>query len=104
MNIRKALLWVGGLVILSLIGCHRLSEVGQAPHIPQGNIILITIDTLRADHLGCYGNNKIESPHLDAIAREGVIFPHAYTPVPVTLPSHTSIFTGLLRRMINWKH
>ncbi|MGA1876285.1 MAG: tetratricopeptide repeat protein [bacterium] len=95
MSIRKALLGVGGFVILSLVGCHHLNKIGPAPHLPQGNIILITIDTLRADHLGCYGNSTMKSPHLDAIAREGVIFPHAYTPVPVTLPSHTSIFTGL---------
>ncbi|MBI4483022.1 MAG: sulfatase-like hydrolase/transferase [Acidobacteria bacterium] len=57
-------------------------------------MILITIDTLRPDHLGCYGYRRIQTPHLDGLAREGVLFTNAFTPVPVTLPSHASIFTG----------
>jgi len=58
------------------------------------NVVLITIDTLRADHLGCYGYGKIKTPVIDDLAGEGVLFQHAYTPVPVTFPSHVSILTG----------
>jgi arylsulfatase A-like enzyme/Tfp pilus assembly protein PilF len=58
------------------------------------NVFLITLDTLRADHLGCYGYSKIETPNLDRVAREGVKFQNALCQVPLTLPSHTSILTG----------
>jgi arylsulfatase A-like enzyme/Tfp pilus assembly protein PilF len=58
------------------------------------NVVFITIDTLRADHLGCYGYKQIHTPNIDALAEEGVRFERAFTPVPVTLPSHTVIFTG----------
>jgi arylsulfatase A-like enzyme/Tfp pilus assembly protein PilF len=59
------------------------------------NIILITIDTLRADHLGSYGYRDIETPHIDALAREGVRFSNAASTVPFTLPAHSSIMTGI---------
>ena len=62
------------------------------PDIP---VVVITIDTLRADRLGCYGYARAETPNLDALAREGVLFRTAFTTVPLTVPAHTSIFTGL---------
>ena len=62
---------------------------GTAP-----NVVVITIDTLRPDHLGCYGDKQIRTPNIDALAADGVRFERAYTAVPVTLPSHTVIFTG----------
>ena len=58
------------------------------------NVVVVTIDTLRADHLGCYGYKQIRTPNIDALAAEGARFERAYTAVPVTLPSHTAIFTG----------
>ena len=58
-------------------------------------ILLITLDTTRADHLGCYGNSSAATPNLDALANEGVRFEQAMTPVPTTLPSHATMFTGL---------
>ena len=58
------------------------------------NVVFITIDTLRADHLGCYGYKQIHTPNIDALAAHSARFEHAYTPVPVTLPAHTAIFTG----------
>ena len=58
------------------------------------NVIIITIDTLRADHLGSYGYKQIATPEIDALARLGVRFSQAYTPVPITLPAHTALFTG----------
>jgi len=59
------------------------------------NIVLITIDTLRADHLGCYGYKQNTSPNLDAFAKESLLFENAYSAVPLTLPSHATILTGL---------
>ncbi len=58
------------------------------------NVVLITIDTLRADHLGCYGNARIQTPSIDQLAREGVRFTRAFTPVPITLPAHAALLTG----------
>lgn len=63
---------------------------------PQGPIILISIDTLRADRLPAYGYTGIRTPAIDALAAEGVLFEHAYTHSPQTLPAHTSIFSGRL--------
>jgi choline-sulfatase len=60
------------------------------------SVVLVTLDTLRADRLGCYGFRGVETPHLDALARDGVVFEQATATVPLTLPSHASILTGLL--------
>jgi arylsulfatase A-like enzyme/tetratricopeptide (TPR) repeat protein len=59
------------------------------------NLVLVSIDTLRADRLACYGNSNIETPNLDRIAKRGVLFENAVTHTPLTAPSHASIFTGL---------
>src|SRR5437764_15376332 len=58
------------------------------------NVLLVTIDTLRPDYLHCYGYARIESPSIDSLAAAGIRFEQAYTPVPITLPSHTVILTG----------
>lgn len=58
------------------------------------NVVLITIDTLRADHLGCYGYKEIKTPNVDALAGDGTRFERAFAVVPVTLPSHTTMLTG----------
>ena len=60
------------------------------------NVVLISIDTLRADHLGAYGFPRPTTPHIDAVAREGVVFRSVHTPVPMTLPAHVSMLTGTL--------
>ncbi len=72
---------------LSLIGlcCARA---------PQANLLLLTIDTCRADRLGCYGYARAETPNLDRLADEGVLFEEARTCVPITLPSHVSIMAA----------
>jgi len=59
------------------------------------NILLITLDTTRADHLGCYGYRPAKTTHLDGLAREGIRFARVYCPAPLTLPSHVSILSGL---------
>jgi arylsulfatase A-like enzyme/Tfp pilus assembly protein PilF len=79
-----------------------LPVLGQAPaHVsPEAstktawNVVLITIDTLRADHLGCYGYKQIRTPNIDALAADGTRFDRAFAVVPVTLPSHTTMLTG----------
>ncbi len=58
------------------------------------NILLITVDTLRADRLGCYGSKTVATPAMDGLARDGVLFERALAQVPLTFPSHASIFTG----------
>ena len=62
----------------------------------QPNVFLITIDTLRADHVHCYGYDQIQTPTLDSLAKNGIRFAQAFTPSPITNTSHTTILTGLL--------
>jgi arylsulfatase A-like enzyme len=58
------------------------------------NVLLISIDTCRADHLGCYGYGRDTTPHIDQLAREGILFENAVSPVPMTLPAHSSMLCG----------
>ena len=60
------------------------------------DIFLVTIDTLRADHVHCYGYASIQTPALDDLAKDGVRFAETFTPSPITNTSHISILTGLL--------
>jgi choline-sulfatase len=64
--------------------------------LPLPDVYLVTIDTLRADHIHCYGDDKIQTPALDSLAQDGIRFAQAFTPSPITNTSHTSILTGLL--------
>jgi len=59
------------------------------------NVLVVTLDTLRADRVGCYGYSKAKTPHLDELANIGVMFDHSVCQAPLTLPSHASLFTGL---------
>ena len=58
-------------------------------------VILIVVDTLRADHVGAYGYARATTPNLTAWARSGAVFEHAYAPSPWTLPSMGTLYTGL---------
>lgn len=60
------------------------------------SIMIVTIDTLRADRVGAYGDDKARTPVMDGLAKAGVVFERAFTPVPITLPAHVSLMTGLL--------
>jgi len=62
--------------------------------VSEMNILLFTLDTTRADHLGCYGYEKVETPNIDHLAETGILFENAICQAPLTLPSHSSIFTG----------
>jgi len=80
--------------VLSLIALVRVVERAERRSRP--NVLVIGIDTLRADRLGCYGYGRPTSPHLDALARESVLFERAISQSPWTLPAFASIFTGVL--------
>src|SRR5713226_9022174 len=79
---------------LLMMACFLELPAAFAAGTPSTNVVVITIDTLRADHLGCYGYKQIHTPNIDGLALEGARFKNAYTPVPITLPAHTAIFTG----------
>ena len=72
-------------------------QVGGCTRHPPGspNLVLVTVDTLRADHLGFAGYARDTSPHLDALAREGVWFSRCYAPSSTTGASHASLFTSI---------
>jgi len=76
---------------LVITGCSR----NQPPSLQGSSVLLITMDTTRADALGCYGGPEWVTPTLDALAARGVRFEQARATAPITLPSHTSILTGL---------
>ena len=75
-----------GFVVLAL--CGKIYAAGPTP------VILISIDTLRADHLSAYGYRAVQTPNIDAFAEQGTLFAHADSQIPLTLPSHASLFTS----------
>jgi len=87
-QVRLALLKTGWVVLL-LYGV-----LGPAAGAEPNPLLLITIDTMRADRIGCYGYPKARTPVIDGLAREGVVFERAFSTVPLTLPAHASILTG----------
>jgi arylsulfatase A-like enzyme len=80
-----------GLALLGVLACDPTSAPESAA---RPSLLLISVDTLRPDHLGCYGYPRDTSPHLDALAARGTLFERAVSPAPWTLPAHASIFTG----------
>ncbi|HEX6203181.1 MAG TPA: sulfatase [Thermoanaerobaculia bacterium] len=101
---------LGGALLAAaaaLAGCRGAGDAAAAPALPEGtNILLVTVDTLRADHLGSYGYARATSPHLDRLAAEGVRFEDPVVQWPKTGPSFASIFTatypkdnGIVRRI-----
>jgi choline-sulfatase len=81
------------LALLAVAGCGR-SPGGK--HFPQAPVVIVSIDTLRADHLPAYGYAAGATPHLDRLRRDSILFENAYSHVPLTLPAHVSLFTGTL--------
>ena len=76
---------------LALVSCARVPEAGD---LSGWNVVLITIDTLRADRTGFDGFNGADTPTLDSLAAEGVVFDQAMSSAPVTLPAHATLLTG----------
>lgn len=89
--------WILSISILAAACTHRGGGPGAAPDVPKGTpVILISIDTLRADHLPAYGYKGVETPTIDALRRDGILYEHAYSTTPLTFPSHTTLLTGVL--------
>jgi arylsulfatase A-like enzyme len=87
--LRLEALALGAIALCALAACDR-------PRDPRPNIVLLVIDTLRQDHVGCYGAPRDTTPAIDALAREGVRFAQAYSTAPWTSPSVASILSGQL--------
>jgi arylsulfatase A-like enzyme/Tfp pilus assembly protein PilF len=81
------LVLAGGVLVVGLVRVQRATS--------RPSVLLVSIDTLRADHVGAYGATHAETPQLDALAQSGVLFEQAFAPVPLTLPSHATLLTGL---------
>ncbi len=84
---RRARAAASALALAVLAGCARSQ--------PFWNALLVTFDTTRADHLACYGHARAATPNLDRLAAGGVLFRRAYSSLPLTLPSHATILTGI---------
>jgi arylsulfatase A-like enzyme len=87
----KPILTVAATMLLGVAAIATDSAQAAPP-----DVYLVTIDTLRADHVHCYGDEKIATPAIDSLAEVGIRFSRAFTPSPITNTSHTTILTGLL--------
>lgn len=85
---------------LAVTVCAALLLGGAAPRVTQPVIVLVSIDTLRADHVGAYGWREKTTPFLDELAARGTLFENDLVPLPLTGPSHASLLTG----SSPWKH
>ena len=99
MKLSKVTAVVAGLCLCSvgaLPSCNstRKIESDKPAALRPLNVVVVTIDSLRPDHLPCYGYQRVETPTLDSLARRGVLFEQAVAQTPLTPPSHASIFTG----------
>jgi len=81
------------LALLPILGCRGRSIGAPSRTMP---VILISIDTLRSDHLPAYGYKGVATPNIDALRADSILYRRAYSHVPLTLPSHVSILTGML--------
>jgi arylsulfatase A-like enzyme/Flp pilus assembly protein TadD len=97
---RARFLWAAVILAAAAIVLYFVIVRPQAPRAgrvvrrPEANVLLITLDTTRPDRLGAYGYPKAVTPEIDRLARDGALFENVYSPVPMTLPAHTSILTG----------
>ena len=89
---------VFGLLLLVVIGITVVScwRIGFAGGKRIERIVLISMDTTRADYLSCYGYRHKTTPNIDDLAKEGILFENVISPIPLTLPAHSSMFTGTI--------
>jgi arylsulfatase A-like enzyme/tetratricopeptide (TPR) repeat protein len=94
---RLLALVLGGvmLAVAMIVVVWRPAAVVPAADLSRLNVLLVTLDTTRADHIGCYGYSRARTPRLDRLAKEGARFSQASSPAPITFTAHTSLFTGL---------
>ncbi len=90
----SAVLLATGLIIPAFISCRGRKAQNSTSEPRNADVLLITLDTTRADHLSCYEQGFAKTPNLDSLAARGVRFEHATAQVPLTLPSHACIMTG----------
>ena len=95
MKVFRALVMLPLAAFCACLLCAPSARASSPAKTPP-DVFLITIDTLRADHVHCYGYQHIQTPALDGLAQDGVRFTQAFTPSPITNTSHASILTGLL--------
>src|SRR3954452_17329054 len=97
MRLTRFRILVAAAIVLAtswiMMSCGR-SSVGTPSRTTP--VILISIDTLRSDHLPAYGYNGVATPNIDALRADSILYERAYSQVPLTLPSHTTNFTGML--------
>ncbi|OLD17367.1 MAG: hypothetical protein AUI85_06905 [Acidobacteriales bacterium 13_1_40CM_3_55_5] len=99
---KKSIPWLAAVFLLTLLAiqggkwAHEKIAVARLPAAPQSapNVLVIVLDTLRADHLSSYGYSRPTSPEIDRIASQGVLFENAIAPCSWSLPSHASLLTG----------
>jgi len=89
---KPSCLWIAILAIALLVSCSRQEPLTARDR--NLNLLVITLDTIRADRLGAYGNTRVQTEFIDGLADRGVLFESCVAPTPLTLPSHTSLFTG----------
>lgn len=90
--------WALAVALLVLGSCKSPERKSATTEVPSSNkrrnLVVVTIDTVRPDHLGCYGYTRIKTPNLDKLAATGALFENAVSQAPLTAPSHASMFTG----------
>jgi arylsulfatase A-like enzyme/Flp pilus assembly protein TadD len=86
---------IAAVLLAALASCRGERAARPAAPAVRAPIILISIDTLRSDHLPAYGYKGVETPAIERLRRDGIVFEDAWSQVPLTLPSHASIFTGV---------
>ncbi|MFL6292761.1 MAG: sulfatase-like hydrolase/transferase, partial [Thermoanaerobaculia bacterium] len=87
----------GEVLLLLLLLLAACTPAGTKTSIPEGTpVVIISIDTLRADHLPAYGYRGVETPAIDRLRGDGILFEKAYSPTPLTFPAHSSLLTGVL--------
>ncbi|MEM7204021.1 MAG: sulfatase [Planctomycetota bacterium] len=97
---RRTVLWAGAAVVLTVLAIptwrvmSERSAQGEPAPASSPNVLLIVLDTVRADNLPTYGYPRATTPSIDRLARDGVVFDRAYATAPWTLPTHASLFTG----------
>lgn len=86
------------LAVLILGGVFLFMTYKRHNRLPwdKRNVLIVVVDTLRADHVSAYGTTNAQTPNIDALAEDGWLFERAFTHIPITLPSHSSLFTGRL--------
>ena len=91
LSVKISILLIFVLGSAEALPCARAAESTGASPL---NVLLVTIDTLRADKLGCYGNKRVKTPNIDALAQDATLFTRAFAHNPLTLPSHANILLG----------